>query len=367
MTFIMSGQFFSLAALSPSMDEAFQRLHAAFLSSATYDPREFAGEAAHFFDCCPRDLTKHDTFFNNFTLIWRRLVSSGNLQSAEQIWELAVAVAKSWEASRPNARIHKGTPYYFWGMTSILRGDLDRGYAFMHQAVEEDVTAHNTQFPDTPAFAFATLNSQKIDQAFRSWVLQKARLVIALLKQYCSATCRTFDLDHFQQKFLFHPPNRDTAFLFAYVLGRLVKLNDIPDYAKRNGFTSQIELNLLFDLSLVIDAAIAPRDSTHWKFIDFASFLCVRCQINLTKRQLIEANSAFKREFAGAINAVVGNTFTFADGSKPDPLASDIILAYGIRNFGAHHIQSIATVRQQFAQLLQSLFNMLFLTADHLY
>src|SRR5688572_15165153 len=139
MAFIMAGQFFKLVPLSPPMDDAFQRLHAAFLSNVSYDLSEFAQKTKDFFDCWPHDVPKHDSFFNNFTILWRHLVSAGNLQSSEQIWDLAVSVARSWESSRANVRVHKGTPYYFWGMTAILRGDLDRGYAFMHQAVEEDV------------------------------------------------------------------------------------------------------------------------------------------------------------------------------------------------------------------------------------
>jgi hypothetical protein len=352
----------------PAMDEAFQRLHAAFLGNVPYDLNEFNQRTKDFFNCWPsNEGGKHDKFFENFTFIWGHLVNSRNLKSAEEIWSLAVSAALSWEVDHPNTSIHKGTPFYFWGMTAILNGELDRGYALMHQAVEEDVRMHRTELPPSPAFALATLNSQKVDQAFRSWVLCKAALVDKSIRQYCSISGTSFNLQYFQQKFLLQPPNRDTAFLFAYVLGRLIKLEEVPGYAKENNFTSQVELNLLFDLTLVVDAAIAPHDIGHWKFIDYAAFLSTHCKLGITKKDLIEANAAFRSDFAGTIGKLLANTFVLSSSNPITPLSRDLILSYGIRNYGAHQIKSITIIRQQFDAIMQAVFNVLFLTAENLY
>jgi hypothetical protein len=368
MGFIIAGQFFPLTGLLSAMDEGFQRLYAALLGNIPYDLKDFNQRAKDFFDCWPSNVGgKHDKFFENFTFIWRRLLNSSNFKSAEEIWSLAVSAAQSWEADHPNASIHKGTPFYFWGMTAILNGELDRGYALMHQAVEEDVRMYGTQFPPSPAFALATLNSQKLDQAFRTWVLRKAALVDASIQKYCSISGTSFDLQSFQQKFLFQPPHRDTAFLFAYVLGRLIKLGEVPDYAKENDFTSQIQLNLLFDMTLVVDAAIAPHDIGHWGFIDYATFLSAQCKLGITKSDLSEANAAFRSDFGGTIEKLLANTFVLSSGNPITPLSRDLILSYGIRNFGAHHIKSITIIRQQFDIIMQAVFNSLFLTAENLY
>ena len=36
------------------------------------------------------------------------------------------------------SRSATGTPFYFWGMTAILRGEIDRDYLFMHRSVKEN-------------------------------------------------------------------------------------------------------------------------------------------------------------------------------------------------------------------------------------
>ena len=123
------------------------------------DPEEFFGQNID-------DDKTHDPFFGSFTIIWRFFLHQGRFRACELVWDLALKIAYEWE-DKHGKRIHKGTPYYFWGVTCILNGDLEKGFLLMHQALEEDKKTFDVDSPTTPAYAFVTLDYEKQDQFFR--------------------------------------------------------------------------------------------------------------------------------------------------------------------------------------------------------
>ena len=194
--------------------------------------RVFSDTAKVFFTLRSGSYDAHDKYFTNFEIVWRYFLSLGRLGEAEHIWDLALRPALEWEQeSRVSGlRIHKGTPYYFWGMTALLRGDLDRGYCLIHQAVSEDSATNPETYRTLPGFALATLDYEKPDQAFRQWVLQQADFLAKRVVRYSDIHGRPFVLSDFQDRFLRQPPDTDTLFLFAHVVARLMQLSEIPGY-----------------------------------------------------------------------------------------------------------------------------------------
>ena len=130
MKFIIAGQTIEINSLAPALDEKFIALHGAYFGQGTINWDEFEEVARGFFDQHPDPKqSSHDDFFNNFTVVWRRFIATRNYEEAERIWHMALSPALSWEGANAGKRIHKGTPYYFWGLTALQRGDLDKGYA----------------------------------------------------------------------------------------------------------------------------------------------------------------------------------------------------------------------------------------------
>src|SRR5262249_28422854 len=97
---------------------------------------------------------------------------------------------------------HKGSPYYFWGMTALLGGDLDKGYCLMHQSVEEDIRTRPSTYRDFPGFLLVSLNYERLEQTFRSWVLAQADLLDRCIKDYSARHGRTFALLDFRRRLL---------------------------------------------------------------------------------------------------------------------------------------------------------------------
>jgi hypothetical protein len=156
------------------MDQRFDQLYAAYFGNASFRWEEFTDAAMQYFDSNAGSPAAAEAYFNNFTIIWNSILQrGGSLERAERIWEQALQPALRWERANAGHRLHKGTPYYFWGMTSLLAGNVDQGYLLIHQAVEEDIRTSGQPVPNTPAFALVSLNYKEEHQAFRQWVLQQ--------------------------------------------------------------------------------------------------------------------------------------------------------------------------------------------------
>ena len=195
--FVVNGRTSTLTSLHPDLDQRFIELHAAYVGTTPFDWSGLERDATLFLATTPDRSGPHNQYFDNFTPIWNGLLAAGRYDDAEALWRAALAPVLKFEADNPPRQVHKGTAYYFWGMTAILRGDLDKGYALSHQAVEEDVLTTKSPFPDTPAYALATLNFAKHDQAFRAWVVAQAQYLNTHQNAYSAAYSRPFTLRTF--------------------------------------------------------------------------------------------------------------------------------------------------------------------------
>lgn len=182
-------------------------------------------------------------------------------------------------------------------MTALLRGDIDHGYLLAHKALEEDVLTTGERRPDLSPYALVSLNYQKENRAFRHWVQEQAAFLNEFIADYANINQRVLTIDDVRQRFINSPPNRDTVFLLTYTVARLRKIVGISVQTTSNDFAGQIELNLLFDVTLVIDLVIRAKTPAQWKFIDHAVYLLDAAGHRLAKNQLGEVNGIFEKGF----------------------------------------------------------------------
>jgi hypothetical protein len=348
------------------MDLAFDRLHAAYFANAVLPWEEFTAAALQYFDSNAGAPPAHDAYFNNFTVIWRSIIDTGRLDHAEHVWELALQPALSWEQANQDQRLHKGTPYYFWAMTALLRGNTDYGYILIHQSLDEDIRSSGQQTPDTPGYALVSLNYEKLDQAFRPWVVEQAAFVNDLITNYSVTHTRALRIEDVRQRFFEAPPDIETVFLLTYTIARLRRIAHLPRHVTRNTFAGQLEINLLFDVALVIDAAIKAKNQAHWQFIQHAGCLLKVAGHALTHQQLGELSGQFERDFDATLRAALEGTMTI-QLLPLDRLQCDVALAYGLRNRGAHNVASVPTIWKEFPSVQHALFRVFFATIDYLY
>ena len=366
MKFLLSGHSYELKDLTEEMNKAFVLLHSSYFGNHHYDLAEFCNSARSFFDGHQGHYTAHDNFFNNFTIIWTNLLKQSRFDEAENLWMLSIDIALDWERANAGHYIHKGTPYYFWGVTIILKGDLDNGFSLMHQGVEEDVRTTEKEFPGTPGTAFVTLDYKPTNQAFYGWVQEKANFLEQQLKIFKS-NGGNLSLDQFRSKFLANPPSRDIVFLFTHTLARLHKIVSYPQHTQKSTFVGQLLLNLFFDITLVIDAVIRAKNSDPWKFINQLSFLSNKAGLSLDCSKLKAINKKAKDQFEETINKILDDNITFDDSAKMNLNERGIALCYVIRNYGAHNVSSVTAIIERSEAMRNQLLNTLFLSIEVLY
>jgi hypothetical protein len=366
-TLILAGREIVTGVLGQPMDGAFDRLHSAYLGNAALPWEEFTTAALRYFDDNAGASTAHDAYFNTFTVIWTSLMGLGRMDEAEHVWEQALKPAQEWEQAHPGQRLHKGTPYYFWAMTALLRGDTDRGYLLIHQSVDEDIQTSGESRPNTPGYALVSLNFNQVNQLFRPWVVAQAAFFNLFIADYSATYRRPLTIDEVKGRFIDRLASVDTIFLLTYTLARLKKLAELPSHMTNNGFAGQVQMDLLFDITLVIDAAIKEKNAPEWKFSKHAGRLLVSAGHQLEIEQLREINQRFKDNFDATLQAAINGTLTVDRNTALNRLQCDVALAYGLRNRGAHNIGTPPTLWQRFHALQQALFRVLFATVDFLY
>ena len=312
--------------------------------------------------------TDHDLFFQRFTVVWLDLLNRRRYPEAEYIWKFALGPAFQWENNNEPNKIHKGTPYYFWGVTAILNDKLEDGFLQMHQALEEDRKNIQPQAPQTPAYFFVTLDDSKIGQFFRPKVVEIGQYLFERMEEYRKTRNGTLDRSGFKAKFLECTDLSEEVFLLVYLLFKLKKLVETDIEQKRNVFSSLLHAKALFDICLVVEKVIEhknPRSATKGAklyFSDEIGFLSQKTSLMLVSH-IGKLNNDFDGDFAGTLSDILDSKYAPTLSS----IEEDLAIAYGIRNFGAHKLENQPVLCQRMVELSQRLLNALFFSIEKLY
>jgi hypothetical protein len=355
---ILDGSF-RLTILGPLFDEALSLFYEAAGSRANPDKR-FSEMALKAFDS---NQSVADEFFNNITPLWNYYLNKGDLIAASKLWEEAIKPAFQWQDSR-NGHLHKGSAFYFAGVTAILARDFDRGYLFLHKALEDDIKATNTKSPGTPAYRAVVIDPDLETQLFREWVRLKADVIKGGLEKYRQKHQKALDFEGFKARFLVNEKLRETVFLFSHSIARFINLSVTSRETLSSDFGRNLCLNLLFDLALVIDLVI-PEPITvpqkhRWKFISKAASLGV---ISGDHLGLIGERFKAPGLFGQTVEELLDEKFNY-QGCQPKGLSAAVAISYGCRNRGAHHVESATVVAQRFPEMFQELMETLFLAVE---
>ena len=362
--------------IDSEMDSAFSALYAGFLTDpiadidtlvARYFPA-FEEAATAYYTRHPITNPVQEHFINNLTPIWNTLRSINRLGPAQRFWEHVLSLIRNLE-SHFQTRIHKGSIYYYWGGTAILNGEIEKGYSLMHSALIEDTETNKSPQPNTPAYRFVFLDYNDSRQHFLDLLSAQGRILESFLPHYAKLSASNLDGANFRNNFLAAHPRPEAILLLAYTVARLEKQLQNPPSAPDHAFAGILDFNMLFDLVLVIDSSIQAKSKVGWQFFDLARHLSEQAGLDLSQLRLEHINSERKRpgNFANVVIALLNGSFPMPDGGQLSPLATDIAIAFCIRNHAAHNIVAQSLVPTYTRQLMQSLFNTLFLTADTFY
>jgi len=366
---------YDFESITPEIDQAFQEFYSAAIKDhldttaidKTHLPKLEELSIPYLREHSDVETTRK--YFKNLRLIWALL------HKEERLFECEVFLQRTLkpiihELEEQGIKIHKGPIYYFWGGTALLQADLDRGFLLMHSAYQEEMRINEPQ--PTPSFKFVSLNFTDNQQYFGFLVRMFAEHLWKFINRYNWIKKSQYSLGEFQSDFLVSNPSPDIVFSFTYTLARLHQLSLYSSHYLNSGFAGQYKLNLLFDLTLVIENALRVKHPNYGKndlhFPILVEYLSNSLSWNLKAGHLggyIKQEA--EKNYDQCLLGLLEREFPFKHPISNRDLECDIGLAYLIRNRGAHDLTSSYVVTLRFDDLLQSIFNVLFLVTQNLY
>src|SRR2546426_9323385 len=222
----VSGRPFALIDLGAPMNQEFQTIYNEILVTRQPTCPRHEAAVSQYFDT-HSSVRDHDYYFSNFSIAWQITLSS-NYSAAVDLWHRTIEAALKWEVGHKPRKVHKGTPLYFLGVTHVLALNLERGFLAMHRALDEDSRTRNSFTPNTPAYAFVTINSRKSGQFFRLWVRELANYVRNKLANFRRTRQGSLSVTLFRRRFLRQPALREEAFYFAALSAKVREFENGP-------------------------------------------------------------------------------------------------------------------------------------------
>lgn len=325
------------------------------------------------------DWEAFDRFFNRFYNFWSeehinlpfRVLK--NYDELQDIFDDILNLTHEWEHNHPSMKVHKGTPYYFYGMAAIKYGDIDKGLLLIHQAAEEDRRYGRTT---SPALSFIILDDENTQQFFKSKVKITADFLETKLQEYRnihSALNTCLDLKSFRKKFLLKDKYIDDSYLFIYSIFKYHNfITEIEQRYRKNPLASYIETNIIFDLCKLCEVILKKiKNETRYQdlhscYNEFCHDPKVRLRLggrNLINLGNLDANE-FKTTLKWLLNRSIRQENKFPSLLTPKSIEYDITLAYGLRNFSAHKIQVKKVIYDNFEEVVQSILNTFFFIVE---
>src|SRR5579875_256931 len=366
------GRMIYLWNLGSPLTEDFLEMYSTHYTNGIFDASGLFNNSFDFFDANYQNSDVINSYFENYSILWTEFMSSGRYTEAAKVYEeFALNIVWRWERQNSGKLLHKGTPYYFLGVSKITMGDLDDGFLLMHQALEEDKRTFGNQQPPTPAYSFVTLDDSNQSQFFIVRVKQTSNYLDQRLAEYRRLGRGSLTLPVFKTKFLKKAQLEEPIFYFVVLLHRLLSFSVLESRIKNNILGSLHETSLLFSLTLVIDATLRNKDTNtkHKYFREFLAYLAQNCTppLTFTDADFRKLSRDFEQNFSQILRELLESRYRCQSGGALSPIEEDIALAHGFRNFGAHKIEYQAEIINNVDSILQRLFNVLFFAVEHLF
>ncbi len=313
---------------------------------------------------------------------WRSLLLEGRDSHAVKLWLEILKITNKWKADNNNA-IHRGTLFFFLGESYLILGNNDLAYLYLSNAIKDDVVlgekVPELNYPDkAPAFLTIMLRDDRDNQMYP--IVERARKTIeSFVSVHQTRMNNKFSMNDLDNRFLQNPDMRRIALFFIlnirYLEGILPLLNS-------NLLNTDImhlrNLNLLFNLSLTIDETLkhvcveqTGTGENNYISNSIIWFVCKNKHTRwMTEQELTTFWSEARLNVAkGLPNDVIPKLLEMKEnynGNSVRPEVFLLLLAYNLRNYGAHKIAEQKIISEKFKEILDNLFSSLFLVIQEL-
>lgn len=362
--------------LETQFQELFQRLRETGILHLPDDVTAFEPIVHAYFDAHTSDADSGaapDWFFNHIGVIWQLLMREREYALAERLWQDTLGIARRWEQQHLGKFLHKGTLFYFWGGTAIVRGDIRKGFLLIHASLVEDKRKHHRQDqdPDSPSRKFVTLDARTDTQALHDLVKMGTDELDQRLAVYRAATGSTLQFGEVQARYATQHDIREIVFIFTMTVFEAITLREsFWQVGSGAEFGAQLAANCLFDLCQVVEESIRVKHPNGHTFKPLAAFLSQQFSWPRNYDPLEHINCQQQDNFDTTVRALLANTAVAGRPVSRAPLSTlerDLWLTYVVRNSTAHGLTSKVVLQEHFDHIYQSVLNTLFAVVDKLY
>jgi hypothetical protein len=308
-----------------------------------------------------------NSLFGWFRLATLNLSAAGAQIASTAVWLRICEEVWKWENAN-SVKLHKGTPYHFLAEEYLTAGNIDTGFLFVHNAVEEDkrlatLTATPSTYKNCPAYLFASLVDDPNNSLYYM-VQEMKHFVVSFINSY-TTTFSAFTFNEFDTKFLRNDNLEDAKFVFVYNMYLLVQQSKLPPELSNNDFCRLRNLDILADLGIIIDKVLEQRFGGDMMNANVEALSTLKGWLTTDELAQLKGNLRFKENPTTLIPRLLPLSLTFNGNPVPKELVCTLI-ALRLRNYGSHTLKSQSIFYTQYSDLIQMIMHALFIAVKEL-
>lgn len=308
--------------------------------------------------------------FESFIPFWNRLLEEGRHILAVLLWREVLTAVHKWER-KTGKHIHKGSPYAFIANTHLIIGDIDTGFSYIYNAIEDDIKLNNVcpelNYPtDAPVYLTATLSSNPRNIMFP--LVSEIRTELEkYLNKYRSELGRTSSIAELDQRFLQNPALEIIKYFFVFSFWTIFEYQrKVSHDLMQNDFAKLKNANWFFALCLVIDKLFhnIPRYRSRFIGSEIVKYVVDKGWMTRDDLNSLKDNENIPK---GKPNQVISRLLTTTLHHNGVPIRKEIqylFIAWNLRNFAGHNIQTQNVIINNFEELLKILLFDIFLITE---
>lgn len=330
-----------------------------------------------------------DFFFNHVcTIYWDLIINKGSKNLARAFLEEICSIVDRWE-KRKRKRVHKGTPYFF--LTFVYRqvGDIDSAFASAFRAIQEDkdsldpVLGSGT-YKNSPAYKYASI----VDD-INNYLYDAVTELRKMLKSYITEFNRTvpyrfairkIDIKLFQG----NPRLGQIGHFFVYTLEcirkYLMQITTMP----ANDFYRMKNSRDIFNLCLITDKILEFKYKTEFRqhvpkrdmymsdgvvllFEDNQWISQLTSNQRKDPKMHLKISPRLPKNPRDLVDKLIINPINFTcNGRTANDQMRFMLLAYGLRNIGAHELEKQDVFVSEYKKIIKWLLFSTFMAINRL-
>lgn len=308
--------------------------------------------------------------FERFTPLWMDLIGQGRHVWAIQLWRKLIFIAHQWE-EKNQKHIHKGSPYVFIALTYLLVGDVDTGFSFIYNAIEENRKLNQVcpelNYPyAAPSYLTASLSSNT--KNVMAPLVKEIRTELEnYINDYNKEFGRGFSINEFDRLFLQNVNFESIMFYFVFNYWAIFEFRrKVGRKMMQNDFSKLKNADWFFALCLVIDKllhshpkytgnTIGPEIENYAVFKGF-----------MTKNDFNSLKN-YENIPNGDPDQIIPKLLPMNLQHNGVPVRKEILnlfIAWNLRNFAGHNIQTQDVIASHFEDILKTLLFDIFLIVE---